>query len=80
MAERLEETVGAAPAEVSKAVKAKFVAMVEEGQYLTRVKPPSAESALGHMNSEERPGDSARMPIFGKFELPSSLTGKWRNC
>ncbi|CAI8030543.1 DNA-directed RNA polymerase III subunit RPC3 [Geodia barretti] len=69
VAERLEVTLGAAPAEVSKVVKTKFVGMVE-GQYLTRVKPPSTESALGQVNS----GDSARTPIFGKFELPSSLT------
>ena len=75
MAERLEVTLGAAPAEVSKVVETKFVGMVE-GQYLTRVKPPSTESAPGQVNS----GDSARTPIFGKFELPSSLTGKWRNC
>ena len=66
--------MGAAPGEVSKVIKTKFVGMVE-GHYLIRVKPPSTEATLESMSSEDRAGEGSRMPIFGHFELPASLTG-----
>ena len=74
VAERLEETVGAAPVEVSKVIKTKFVAMVE-GHYLIRVKPPASEATLQNQSSGERAVEGANLPIFGEFELPSSLNG-----
>lgn len=74
VAERLEETVGAAPVEVSKVIKTKFVSMVE-GHYLIRVKPPASEATLQNQSSGERAGEGANLPIFGEFELPPSLNG-----
>lgn len=84
MAERLEETVGAAPAEVSKVIKTKFVSMVER-HYLVRVKPPASETALespGIGETVARVGSgpvTSTLPLFGMFELPSSLNGMKSN-
>jgi DNA-directed RNA polymerase III subunit RPC3 len=71
VAERLEQSVGTGPAAVSKLIKTKFVSMVER-HYLCRVKPPATEATLDSQSKEEG------VPVFGKFELPSSLSGKKR--
>ena len=75
VAERLEESVGATPAQVSKAIKTKFVSMVEQ-HYLIRVKPPTPESTLDpHREREAGEGGGGGGGVFGKFELPSTLSG-----
>ena len=79
VAERLEERVGTAPDEVSKVIRTKFVSMVE-GHYLVRVKPPATEMTLPSPGNEEGMGGGEKMPLFGKFELPTSLTGIYSQC
>ena len=71
VAERLEQSVGAAPVEVSKRIKSKFVSMVEQ-RYLQRVKPPTTEMSLVS-HSDQEMGGVVKMPVFGRFELPSTL-------
>lgn len=71
VAERLEQSVGATPVEVSKLIKSKFVSMVEQ-HYLQRIKPPVTETAL----NDDECGGVVKMPVFGKFELPSTLNCK----
>ena len=70
MAERLEESTGATPVQGSEVIKTKFVSMVEQ-HYFIRVRPPVTE-LVAPSNEGEGAG---KMPIFGKFELPSSLSG-----
>ena len=74
VAENLEQSVGAAPADVSKVIKSKFVSMVERC-YLQRVKPPDSEVMLTSHGAQEM-GGVVKMPVFGKFELPSALNGR----
>ena len=74
MAERLEQSFGAVPAEVSQLIKSKFVSMVER-RYLQRVKPPANEMGVVFHGDDEM-GGVVKMPVFGKFELPSTLSGK----
>ena len=73
VAEKLEQTVGAVPADVSKSIKSKFVSMVER-HYLQRVRPPGTEVTLASHGAQEM-GGVVQMPVFGKFELPSTVNG-----
>lgn len=74
VAERLEQCIGATPADVSKVIKSKFVSMVEK-HYLQRVKPPTEEVTLASHGTAEM-GGVVTMPVFGKFDLPLTLNGK----
>ena len=65
----MEQSVGAAPAEVSKLVKTKFVSMVER-HYL---KPAVTEMSVGIHGDEVMGGVVKVLVVFGKFELPSTL-------
>lgn len=74
VAERLEQCLGATPADVSKVIKSKFVSMVER-HYLQRVKPPAVEETLASHGAQEM-GGVVTMPVFGKYDLPLTLDGR----
>lgn len=74
VAERLEQCLGATPADVSKVIKSKFVSMVER-HYLQRVKPPAIEVTLASHGAEEM-GGVVTMPVFGRYDLPVTLNGR----
>lgn len=70
----MEGGVGAAPADVGKLIKSKFVSMVER-HYVQRVKPPSIEVTVAS-HGDQKLGGVVTMPVFGKFDLPLTLNGK----